>query len=101
MPLTPKSQRLVPYWPSAMNLLAHTRTDTKLHMWHKARLGPSQARGQNYIHRRRVCVQNVRREINCADALASPCAPVDLAKHLSFMDFARHGVSSQAVHGPD
>ena len=56
--------------------------------------------GQDYIHRHQVTVKKVHREINCADALASPCTPSDLSKHLDAMGFNRQGTGCQVRDGP-
>ena len=52
--------------------------------------------GQEYIRRNQVEVSKVNREVNCADALASPCAPGDLDRHLAAMHFHRQSSGARA-----
>ena len=43
--------------------------------------------GQAFVRKYKVIVNKVSRDVNLADALASPCSPQDLATHLRAMDF--------------
>ena len=43
--------------------------------------------GQAFVRKYSVSVDKVRRDVNLADALASPCSPQDLARHLRAMHF--------------